>query len=152
MTSPFTRHFEAGEQEAQRPRPPKLVVKEVVVCKGCGDQHSFEGYGDNVPSKYSRNDKTVSVFCPTKKQFYTYSYDKETYDVPVNPLSISNELMAKILEIENKVKALEDKTAELPPKDGMKTFRTTINEDFSAFLADALSKISKQSGGDSYVG
>jgi len=60
--------------------------------------------------------------------------------------------MASISKIEKRLSNLENKTAELPEKDGIKQLTDELKENFSEFLADFLSKQNKQEpeGGGPY--
>jgi hypothetical protein len=131
------------------PNRPRLYWAEGVVCKNCGQIHLFSGYGNNnVPMK-DLDDK-IQVWCQKDGSWPEYDYDKEVIEQQINPptTGVDAEFAMRIVEIENRLKTLELKTAELPEKDGIKRLKSEINKDFTGFLADALKKT--DSGGATY--
>jgi hypothetical protein len=77
-----------------------------------------------------------SIRCPHDGVFYEYDLNEQERVYKEEPPSTSDnqELVTRIIEIENRLTKLETKTAELPDKEGIKQ----LKEDFAGFLANAL--------------
>ena len=131
-----------------RPKLPRLREDSGITCKGCGEIHWFEGYGEgcNTPTRHPNHE--FQVLCTSKKEWFTYDLSSdEIIERNFSPVAYaSNEvLLARIKNIEDQLAKLELKTAELPERDGIKQLRNDIKTDYSAFLADMLSKLQSPS-------
>jgi hypothetical protein len=81
-----------------------MHYKYVVVCKNCGREHSYEGWGDNVASREIEGG--VSVYCPSAGHFIDYK-EEETCEVGVPPMSSAGS--EELIEIRDRLAKLEAK-------------------------------------------
>jgi hypothetical protein len=116
---------------------PRHSEDESVQCKGCSQIHSFKGLRVNVACKYDEETETVSVFCPTKNRMYDYKYAEIKFTAEKMTLE---RLEPKILDLEERIQLLEQKTAELPESRGIRELKNDIMRDFAEASARDQSK------------
>jgi len=111
---------------------------EAVKCKGCGSIHHFIGFYTNERHAFDNHDIKVYVECPSEHRVYEYKYGEEVVftDKRISPAMLTE----KILELEERIRVLERKTAELHAKDEIEWLNDTIKADFTELYGGSRPK------------
>src|SRR5208282_1163417 len=108
-----------------------------VRCKGCNGLHRFK-YMEQV-SFPKRDFSIIDVVCSESGEWYRYTL-RELIIYPKSNTKPDLEIENRLAKLELRIQALENKTAELPEKDGIKELKKEIKDEFTGFLADASVK------------
>ena len=111
---------------------------EGVDCRGCRQRHYFQGFHVNNSCKFSENGRIVSVLCLIEGRVYDYKYPEDV--IRVTGKVTLDILGIKILDLEERINTLEQKTSELPESHGISRLKDEIMRDFAELSGTNTSK------------